>query len=301
MGRSSWSTAGRAAAVCAALSACDGRSAPPPTAPAAEPSPVADAPPTEAATSRTSCTLAVGHTAEALEVDGVPREYVRVVGSEVRVAAPVVFAWHGFGSNPEQMLGALQPATFWADAIVVAPRGLGRTFEQFGDAERPGFQVHAGEHADRDLRLFDAIVRDLEATGCLDPTRVYTTGFSNGGFFTNVLACHRGETIAAAAPVGGGGPFVPPCGAPVPVSITHGRADRVVPFDGAEKSWAFWLEHAGCPERPALPADGCLEVEGCAQQTELEACVFAGGHTWPQEQARRIRDFLAGHAKTLPP
>lgn len=243
-----------------------------------------------------TCSLAPGQVRERLDVHGVAREYVRVVGDRVKAPAPVLLVWHGFGSNPEQMLAGVQPE-LWSDAILVAPAGLGRTFEQFGNKERPGFQVHAGELGDRDLKLFDAILEELGATACIDESRVYTTGFSNGGFFSNVLACHRGDRIAAAAPVGGGGPFVPGCGPPVPVLVTHGRRDEVVPFGTGEQSWTFWHRHDGCTGAAALPAAGCVDADGCAAGTQVSACVFDGGHVWPAEQPARVREFLIRHVR----
>ncbi|MEX1365365.1 MAG: hypothetical protein AB1Z98_19720, partial [Nannocystaceae bacterium] len=191
----------------------------PSSAVSAKPTPslVADSPATlpAAATTKPSkptCSLPAGESARAITIGDTPREYLLHVGSELSDPPAVVFAWHGFGSRAELSRAALEGPQRWSDAIVVAPRGLPRTFEQFGDTARAGWQIASGELEDRDLALFDGIVAELSGLGCLDPARVYTTGFSNGGFFSNVLACHRGEVIAAAAPVGGGGPFVLPCG-----------------------------------------------------------------------------------------
>jgi polyhydroxybutyrate depolymerase len=283
-----------------AITSCGGRGtpangpSPAPSATSPRPADGAGLEPSDRAPA--TCSLAPGQVRTSLEVHGVAREYVRVVGEQVKAPAPVLLVWHGFGSNPEQMLAGVRPE-LWSDAILVAPLGLGRTFEQFGDRERPGFQVHAGELGDRDLKLFDAMLEELRATGCIDESRVYTTGFSNGGFFSNVLACHRGDRIAAAAPVGGGGPFVQGCGPPVPVLVTHGRTDEVVPFGSGEQTWAFWRRHDGCTDAAALPSEGCVDAEGCAAGSQVSACVFDGGHVWPPEQPTRVREFLVRHVR----
>ena len=245
------------------------------------------------------CTLAVGKSEHALTVGDATRSYTTFVGESVTQPPAVVFAWHGFGGDPEWAAAILDPGRLWKDAIVVAPRGLGRTFEQFGDNPQPGWQVVKGEHADRDLALFDAVYEELRVAGCLDESRVYTTGFSNGGFFSHVLACHRGDVIAAAAPGGGGGPFKPACTREVPMYIQHGRRDQTVPYAMAVGSWGFWTRHNGCTAEAKPPADGCAPAPGCPDEAPIQLCSFDIGHTIPDGEADRIAEFLRAHQ--LPP
>jgi poly(3-hydroxybutyrate) depolymerase len=181
----------------------------------------------------------------------------------------------------------------WEDAIVVAPQGEPRTFEQFGDRARPGWQVMKGELGDRDLAFFDAMVADLESRGCLDRDRVYSTGFSNGGFFTNVLGCNRGDVLAAIAPAGGGGPFERECkqGA-LPVLVTHGREDQVVEYAMGEGSFQYWTAHNGCSADARAPANACADAPGCPEGAAVRMCSLAIGHEWPADQAARTTEFL---------
>jgi polyhydroxybutyrate depolymerase len=245
----------------------------------------------------TTCDLPPGQSSLVVEVDGVQRELLVEVGSKLAQPPAVVFAWHGFGSAPELSRAAMKGAELWDDAIVVAGRGLPRTFEQFGDAARPGWQIAQGEFEDRDLRFFDAAVARLRDRGCLDAHRVYTTGFSNGGFFSNVLACHRADVLAAAAPAGGGGPFVMPCGGSIPVLVTHGRVDEVVPYDSGRKTFEFWRDHDGCDAGAAPPDDGCAAAAGCPDTAAVRMCSFDLGHRWPEGQAERTAEFLRGFTR----
>lgn len=242
------------------------------------------------------CSLASGGSEHTIAVGDTTREYLVHVGSELRAPPAVVFAWHGFGSNPEGSLAAMKASTYWNDAIVVAPRGMPRTFEQFGDRPALGWQVASGELDDRDLALFDALVTKLASLACLDETRVYTAGFSNGGFFSNVLACHRGDVIAAAAPTGGGGPFVLPCGRSVPVLVTHGRNDKVVPYASATKTFTHWSEHNGCDPKAVPPDNGCAAA-ACPVGATVRMCSENLGHRWPRGQAERTAAFLRQFAK----
>lgn len=238
------------------------------------------------------CTLAPGDAALEVKVGELQRRYLVHVGAQLAAPPAVVFAWHGFGSGPESARRSMAAAQLWDDAIVVAPQGEPRTFEQFGARERAGWQVAKGELGDRDLAFFDAMIDELDARGCLDRKRVYSTGFSNGGFFTNVLACHRGDVLAAAAPAGGGGPFEQCERAAVPVLVTHGRRDEVVDYRMATDSFARWVAHNGCSPDARAPADGCADAAGCPKATPVRMCSLDIGHEWPEGQAERTRDFL---------
>jgi len=200
--------------------------------------------------------------------------------------------WHGFGADPRMALASMASVPAWNDAIIVAPQGEPRTFEQFGNAAKPGWQTYKGDLDDRDLVFFDAMIADLEARGCLDRKRVYATGFSNGGFFSNVLACDRGDVLAAAAPAGGGGPFTPCQAAKVPMMITHGRVDEIVAYAMAEKSFAYWTQHNGCDAAARPPADGCANAPGCPAIAPVRMCSYDLSHVWPEGQSARTTEFL---------
>ena len=83
--------------------------------------------------------------------------------------------------------------------IVVHPTGV---------ADEPGgpnsWQLFHSEGDTRDdLAFAGALIDELVANWCADPTRVYSTGMSNGGFFTAHLICEMADRIAAAVSVAG--------------------------------------------------------------------------------------------------
>jgi polyhydroxybutyrate depolymerase len=279
--------------VLAVVAAC--RTADP--APPPEPAPEVPDTATQARKPGSACTIAPGERTETIAVAGTERVVERWVGPDATADAPVVLAWHGFGSDPSIMMSRLDLDVHWRDAIVLAPHGLPRTFDQFGETARPGWQVHLGELEDRDLALFDALIERLRDEGCGDLSRVYTTGFSNGGFFSNVLACHRAEAIAAAAPVGGGGPFVTGCGPAPAVLLMHGRHDRVVAFAQATESFSTWTAHARCGPAQPPPDGACTRAPDCRDDAEITLCAFAGDHVWPPDHAARVAEFLRRHAR----
>lgn len=238
----------------------------------------------------------MGRSEQTLMVGDTTRRFVVEVGPSLSAPPPVVFMWHGFGGRVEVSRKAVEASRLWTDSILVVPVGLPRSFDAFGGISRPGWQTRKGEFGDRDLRFFDAMLDKLDELQCIDRTRVYTTGFSNGGFLSNVLACHRSEAIAAAAPTSGGGPFIEGCGDPVPVLVTHGSADRVVPHKSAEKTFAHWTAHNQCTANEPASPQGCTTAE-CPEGTEVQLCTIGRRHRWPDGQADRVAAFFRRHRK----
>ena len=114
---------------------------------------------------------------------------------------PVVIDWHGLGSNgPHQAMYSGYESVAEAEGfIVVHPTGV-------ADAPRRAELVAAVPGAGRerdDLAFAGALIDELVANWCADPARVYSTGMSNGGFFTARLICEMSDRIAAAVSVAG--------------------------------------------------------------------------------------------------
>src|ERR1019366_9220766 len=102
---------------------------------------------------------------------------------------------------------------------------------------------------------------------CVDPSRVYVTGISNGGGLTSELGCRLTRQIAAIAPVAGVN-LVAGCpqGLPISVLVFHGNADPTVPYPGGDpggllrgeqlasvpQAVATWAEHDRCTAKPVV-------------------------------------------------
>jgi polyhydroxybutyrate depolymerase len=238
------------------------------------------------------CRIEAGLRELTLEVGGSERRaWVSVGPQAARAAAPpLLFLWHGFGSDGRWMLDAFSPARDWPEGIAVAPQGRPRRIRGLGNERRAGWQLGAGELGDRDLAFFDALLAALSEQYCVDRTRVYSAGLSNGAYFSNLLGCARGGALAGIAPTAGGGPQPGRCGEPVAVQITHGRRDEIVPLRAARDSLATWAQVNGCPPPPALPAEGCVRLSGCRKPVSL--CVHGGGHVWPGDGSASLARFL---------
>merc|ERR1712207_52897 len=51
-----------------------------------------------------------------------------------------------------------------------------------------------------DIGFIDTLLDELEATYCIDRSRIYVTGFSNGGMMAQRLGCEMNHRLAAIAP-----------------------------------------------------------------------------------------------------
>jgi polyhydroxybutyrate depolymerase len=215
-----------------------------------------------------------------LEVGGATRTFIVDLpnGYDEDEAYPLLFGFHGRGFSAAEFRSSsygnmLSAAS--SEAIVVHPDAL-------GEPERAW-----ATETDRDLVFFDGLFEALTAGLCVDESRVFATGHSSGGYFTNLLGCERGNLLRAIAPVAGGGPFgtggrEPVCERPLSAWIAHAENDQTVLFSNGEGSLDYWLTSDDCNEssRPTSPAP-CVAYSGCAGGLAVHWCVYETGHDWP--------------------
>lgn len=194
---------------------------------------------------------------------GLQRAYRLHIPSGYRdtVQQALVMNFHGHGSDAiyqEQLTGMSQLAN-QDDFIVVYPQGTVGPDHNTGWDTGPWNYPHVN-----DVLFVSDLLNHMESTLCVNPQRVYATGFSNGGSLTNVLACKLSDRIAAFAIVSGGmHPVAGGCDPSRPVSIMefHGTNDHVVPYTGNLQNddeppiaqWlASWAVRNGCMQDPRV-------------------------------------------------
>ncbi len=80
------------------------------------------------------------------------------------------------------------------------------------------------------------LIEMIEASHRIDPSRIYLTGLSMGGYGTWHFACEAPEKFAAIAPVCGGGvPYKMRWIKSLPIWAFHGDADNVVPLEESQR------------------------------------------------------------------
>jgi polyhydroxybutyrate depolymerase len=234
----------------------------------------------------------------ALTVGDVARHYVLVVpaGLDRGRRYPVVLSFHGDGGDGE---GMRRHAPFEAasgdSALLAYPDGLGRVWD---------LETLAGNH---DIAFVEALLDDVARDFPVDRAQVFATGYSSGGFFASVLACHRSSLVRAIASNAGGAPYhqaeawpngFPKCPgeAPVAAMALHGEDDLGVTLDSGRFTAEYWAYIDGCDmgemETTAYPE--CRAYRGCKPGKDVVFCRIPrlGHSVWEHATEASYRFFL---------
>ena len=171
-----------------------------------------------------------GSRTESFRHDGIDRTYDIVVPETERgVAMPVVLSFHGFtDSSVDHASRSGLAARAAADGfIAVFPRG-----SNVDGTTPPYFNIETVDDpslAD-DVGFTAKILDRVEAELCVDRSRIFASGWSNGGMFAATLGCALSDRVAAVASVSGVH-LLPDCrGRPMPIIVIHGSFDDMVPL-----------------------------------------------------------------------
>lgn len=220
---------------------------------------------------------------------------------------PLILDFHGLaeGAQVHSLMSALGELGLEEGFTTVFPQGLGS----------PARWRVGGLDASTELPYVDALLADVGERRCVDLSRVYATGLSNGAMMTSLLACTRSEVIAAFAPVAGLSWFdgCEPERA-TPILTFHGTEDSILKFNGGVGDLSIVTGGEPDPEASEVP-EADLDGEGypetarqwaealgcdpestdtevtpeiierdwvCPDGVELQfVIVVGGGHTWP--------------------
>ena len=241
---------------------------------------------------------------ESMLHDGVTREYIVYVPAVYNGSSsvPLLFNFHGYGmsANNQMSYGNMRAVADTAGFIIVYPQGT-----LFWGS--PHWNVGSwtlGSTAD-DIGFTEAMIDTLAANYNIDLNRVYSCGYSNGGYFSFVLACQLSAEIAAIGSVGGtmSTETYNSCNPshPTPVVTIHGIDDATVSYSGGNPNnseslsdvntyWANYNNTIVPPVVSTLPnidttdgstaelslfdnGDNCTSVEHYK--------VIGGDHDWP--------------------
>ncbi len=171
-----------------------------------------------------------------------------------------------------------------------------------------------------DTAFLIALVDHIAETEPVDRSRVYVTGFSNGGFMVQRLACESPASFAAFATVAasgfGGMPSICVDAGidAAPMLLMHGTADTNIPWEGTPitrgdqtiyvtyplpEILGFWAAFNNCQadaettDIPTTDADAETQVRKLAVSCPDNASVvlyaiIGGGHTWPGQPSGTI-------------
>jgi len=170
---------------------------------------------------------------ETMLIGGITREYILYIpaGYDGLTPVPLLFNFHGATMSAyDQMIYCdMRPVADTADFVLVHPQGTlfnGETHWNVGSWT-------AGSTAD-DVGFTEAMIDTLAANYNIDRNKVYSCGFSNGGYLSFELACQLSNQIAAIGSVGGrmSTDTYSSCNPshPTPVITIHGTADSTVSY-----------------------------------------------------------------------
>ncbi len=159
-----------------------------------------------------------------------------------------------------------------------------------------------------DVAFTTTILDQLQVKLCVDKTRIYAAGFSNGGGFASLLSCKLSERIAAIAIVSGAmyapaSDCKPP--RPVPLINIHGDNDGIVPYGGSLTrrlpNIDTWTHDRavlnGCKNSftdTARPGQIVTTWSDCMSNATVESVrVIGGGHGWNLISNLDIWQFLS--------
>lgn len=190
--------------------------------------------------------------------------------------------------------------------LVLAPAGFGSGLSErhaglTQAATRQGFIVaYAVSVMPLSPMAVDQLVRlpaEIATKWCIDPSRVYAAGHSDGGMVALALATlpqHRGRLGAAV--VSGAGWRASDfadlrCPPPLPMLILQGAEDGRFPGYGAQI--AAWRSSCNiCQGSAATDTNGCRRYTGCAEETVYCETVHRSHWRWAGAPEQVI-DFLA--------
>lgn len=225
-------------------------------------------------------------------------------------ASPLIFSFHGRDHNSsyqEELSGFSRPD--WnPDAIVIYPQGINNTWQ--GDPDSININ---------DKEFVSDMITSLSKIYCIDNERIYAAGKSNGGGFTNLLACdpQLSTQIAAFAPVSAA-IYIPgvksadclgtipqtlnfPCNPgrkDVPILEFHGLQDQVISYNGGPRrsgclisiphwldDWADMQGYGSAVTRTSLYDGNVIKIE-YATGTENQGIITNYAinnwdHDWP--------------------
>ena len=217
---------------------------------------------------------------------GRDRTYTLVVpeGYAPQTPYPLVFVLHGGG-------GSAAGARTQTDLEKLSG---GRAVFVYPDAVGGNWDLDAPASSNSDVALFDAISLLTYNALCIDSRRVFVTGFSNGAYMANQLACRRGERIRGIVTHAGGGPYenqgtydaqgnlVCP-GKAVAALVVHGNSDGTVAPAEGQKSIDHWSQANRCGSgTTSTLVPPCVAFQGCFQPVGVCRIPGLGHGLWKE-------------------
>lgn len=255
-----------------------------------------------------------------ISVDGIERNAWVHLPKEAKgkKALPVVLVFHGAGQDAANIaeISNFNDLSDKKGFIAVFPEGVNHRWND-------GRVVEGEDNAKLvdDVAYVSSLVNELANKWHGDRSRVYATGFSNGGMFCQKLGCALPDRIAAIAPVAASMSVAQFKDAhakgPMSVCMFFGTMDKIEPWAGGDVVFAgkkygqtvaiddviqFWVKNDHCGVSPKktkvkTAGDKDMLVERQVYRSKKPAAtvtlykIEGGGHTWPGNRSNLTTDM----------
>jgi len=223
---------------------------------------------------------------------------------------PLMIAFHGAGgSGPAfKRFAGLDDVADEHGFLVAYPTATGENWAEGCNCTRPDV-----DGVD-DVGFADAIIEETARHHVVDRSRIYAVGYSQGGLFTQRLACDRSGTYAGIATIAGmmSDPVAAAC---TPddspdIMLMHGEHDTVLPWEGVPsglyatlgvlETFYFWRDAYECPlgiVRETETGHGDTRevrtLDGCRDEARLRVDqIQDAGHGWPPYVGEELVRFF---------
>lgn len=259
---------------------------------------------------------------ESLSYQGTSRSYYLHIPSSYQSGKPMplVLAFHGGRGRGDRLAinTRLNDVASREGFIVAYPNGVNNQWNDGRNAE--GLDTNID-----DVGFVSTLIDKLVGEKSINKNKVYAVGISNGGMFTQRLACQISNKLAAVATVIAALPknLQATCKPrrPMPIVMINGTADTIVPWQGGEVAQdirnragqkprgvggevisvpatiAFWRSNNGCSlqqsveKLPDTQPDGTQvtrsQYSNCRNASQVVLyTIEGGGHGWPGSNIR---------------
>lgn len=238
---------------------------------------------------------------------------------------PLLIALHGLGNSASNMHAKQLEDLATREGFILAFPSGARSWWATEDSADTAFV--------RD------VVADVRGDRCVDATRIWAMGVSNGAFMVQRLACDAADVFAAVAawaatPVDGTYPFGGPCRAnedqapgfeTAPIAFWQGTADETVAYETGRRAMQHWVDRYRCDTVPVVEETSfgpiehfghCMRTDALARAETSRApfevrfrTVNGHPHVYPdpapglptaEQINEELFDFLSRHPRATP-
>lgn len=235
-----------------------------------------------------------------LSVGGMDRSYIltKARGASSNTPSPLIVAFHGKTNSNEQVQDYYGLDRAASKYFIAYPAGIptGNGSFSWSDGNDKPQEL-------RDIAFFDAIVREIGDSECIDMNRIYVVGHSLGAWFANSVACARGGVVRASATVGGSA-ITSNCTGPTAAMIINNPKDALSPQSSAVTMRDVRIKENTCSAQSSSvePTSlSCVQYASCTQNPvvfcphtiDYERSVYYP-HVWPPGTADAMVKFFEG-------